>query len=115
MKKKSTITWEDFQKIDLRSGTVIQVEDFPESHRPSYKIRVDFGPEIGILKSSAQLKNTYSKEELLGKQILGVINFEPKQIANFMSEFLITGFVQENGKVHLAITDRKTKDGSILS
>jgi len=115
MKKKEEISWDDFQKIDMRSGRIINVEDFPEARKPSYKITVDFGPYIGQLKTSAQLKNTYSKEELLGRQIIGVVNFSPKQIANFMSEFLITGFVNENNKVFLAIPDKEITNGTPLS
>jgi len=115
MKRKPFITWEDFQKMDIRSGTIAKVEDFPETRKPSYKIWVDFGMDIGILKTSAQLKNTYTKNELLGKQIIGVVNFKPKQIANFMSEFLITGFVQNNGQIFLAVPDKDIENGTELS
>lgn len=85
------ITWSDFAKVDMRIGTIIGVNDFPEAHNPSYQITLDFGPEIGIRKSSAQLTLRYSKEQLLGKQVVAVINFPKKQIANFMSECLVLG------------------------
>ena len=109
-----TISWNDFENIELRVGTILSVEDFPEAKKPSYKLTVDFG-EFGIKKSSAQITNFYKKEELIGKQILGVINFPPKQIANFMSEFLTTGFVLEDGKVVLAMPERKVPNGSKLA
>ncbi len=109
------ISWEDFAQVDLRTGTIIRVEDFPAARKPSYKIWVDFGTEIGIKKTSAQLKTAYSKDKLLGKQIIGVVNFPPKQIADFMSEFLLTGFVQKDGKVVLAVPDKKMENGIKLS
>ncbi|OXE28544.1 tRNA-binding protein, partial [Vibrio parahaemolyticus] len=79
------IEWNDFQKIDIRVGTIIEVEDFPEAHRPAYKLKVDLGPELGVKKSSAQITVLYSKEDLLGKQVLAVVNFPPKQIGPIMS------------------------------
>ena len=85
------ITWADFAKVDMRIGTIIAVSDFPAAQKPSYQITLDFGPEIGIRKSSAQLTLRYSKEQLLGKQVVAVINFPKKQIANFMSECLVLG------------------------
>jgi tRNA-binding protein len=88
-----TITWSDFSKIDMRVGTIIEINDFPEARNPAYQIHVDFGPDIGVRKSSAQITQRYSKEELLGKQIIAVVNFPKKQIANFMSECLILGAV----------------------
>ncbi len=115
MKKKELISWEEFKKIDLRSGRIIKVEEFPEALKPSYKITVDFGEEIGIMKTSAQLKNSYSKEELIGKQIIGVVNLRPKQIAHFMSQFLITGFVQENNTIILAVPETVIENGLELS
>ncbi|MGE4443955.1 MAG: tRNA-binding protein [Candidatus Altimarinota bacterium] len=105
------ITFQDFLNVDLRIGTIIKVEDFTEAKKPSYKLEVDFGEEIGIKKSSSQLKTVYSKEELLGKQVMGVVNFPKKQIANFMSECLVTGFIQPNGDVILAIPDKKVANG----
>lgn len=109
-----TITWKDFKKVELRVGTIIRVEDFPEAIKPAYKIWVDFG-EFGIKKSSVQITKLYKKEELIGSQIIGVINFPPKQIANFVSEFLTTGFVGNNGEVILAIPEKKIKNGTKLS
>jgi len=90
------ITWNDFTKLDIRIGTIIQVDDFPEARNPAYQIYVDFGKEIGIKKSSAQITGRYKKDELLNRQVVAVINFPKKQIANFMSECLILGAV--NGK-----------------
>ena len=109
------ITWNDFESIELRVGTIIEVQNFPEARKPAYKITVDFGDEIGIKKSSAQITDLYSKEDLLNKQIIGVVNFPPKQIATFMSEFLITGFVQKSGEVILAVPDKTTPNGRKLA
>jgi len=108
------ISWSDFEKVELRVGTILKVENFPEARNPAYKLEVDFGPEIGIKKSSAQITHLYKKEDLIGKQIVGVVNFPKKQIANFMSEFLTTGFVKEDGKVVLAIPEQKVSNGSKL-
>jgi len=93
---KNNLSWSDFEKVDMRIGTVISVEDFPEAHNPSYKLQVDFGAEIGVLKTSAQITTLYKKEELQGKQVTAVVNFPKKQIANFMSECLIIGAVDGN-------------------
>ncbi len=108
------ISWNDFEKIELRAGTIIEVLDFPEARKPAYKIKVDFGEEIGIKKSSAQITELYTKEELLNKQIIAVVNFPPKQIGPFISECLITGFVQDAGKVILAVPDKTIKNGTKL-
>ena len=108
------ITWQEFEQIELRAGTIIAVEDFPEAKKPAYKITVDFGPEIGVKKSSAQLTKLYSKEQLLGRQIIGVVNFPPKQIGPMRSEVLITGFYNEAGAVVLAIPERQVPDGAKL-
>ena len=86
-----TISWPDFAKVDMRVGTILKVDDFPEARNPAYQIHVDFGDEVGTKKSSAQITGRYSKEELLGKQVVAVVNFPKKQIANFMSECLILG------------------------
>jgi tRNA-binding protein len=109
------INWDDFQRVDLRVGTVIAVDDFPEARKPAYKITADFGPEIGVKRSSAQITALYTKEGLLGRQILGVINFPPKQIGPFLSEFLLTGFCQPDGSVVLAIPERHLPNGSRLA
>jgi len=110
----NTIAWNDFEKIELRAGTVKRVEDFPEARKPAYKIWVDFGQEVGTLKSSAQVTELYSKDELIDTQIVGVVNFPLKQIGPFMSEFLVTGFPQEDGAVALARPDKQVPDGSKL-
>jgi tRNA-binding protein len=108
------ITWKDFEKVEMRVGTIVKVEDYPEAKKPAYKLLIDLG-ELGIKKSSAQIIKLYSKQELLGKQVLCVTNFPPKQIGNFVSEVLTTGFVQENGEVILAVPERKTPNGSKLA
>ena len=110
-----TITWNDFELVELRTGTIIEVEDFPEARTPAYKIKADFGASIGIKQSSAQITQLYTKEELLGKQIMGVVNFPPKQIGPFFSEFLITGFVQSDKSVVLAVPDKKVDNGLKLA
>jgi len=109
------INWDDFEKVELRTGTIIGVDDFPEAIKPAYKITVDFGEKLGIKKSSAQLTDLYTKEKLLGKQIVGVVNFPPKKIGPFVSEFLITGFVQDDKSVVLAIPERKVDNGLKLA
>ena len=108
-----TINWADFEKVELRAGTVLEALDFPEARKPAYKVRVDFG-EFGIKWSSAQITKHYTKQELVGRQIAGVINFPKKQIANFMSEFLVTGFADENGDIILTAIDKKVPNGSKL-
>lgn len=109
------ISWDDFEKVALQVGTVVEVKDFPEARKPAYKLTVDFGPETGIKKSSAQITDLYTKEELLGKQIVGVLNFPHKQIGPFVSEFLITGFVQKDKSVVLAIPERNVENGLKLA
>lgn len=105
------IQWRDFEKIELRVGTILSVEDFPEAKKPAYKLTVDFG-EFGIKKSSARITELYKKEDLIGKQIIGVINFLPKKIGPFVSEFLTTGFYREDGLVVLAVPDKPTPNGA---
>lgn len=111
----NTLSWEEFEKVELRIGTITNVEDFPEAKKPAYKLMVDFGPKIGSKKSSAQITDLYTKDDLIGKQIIGVINFPPKQIGSFQSEFLTTGFIQDDGTVILAIPDKPTANGSKLA
>src|SRR5476651_2265298 len=108
------ITWNDFEKVELRVGTVLAVLDFPEARKPAYKLQVDFGDEFGIRWSSAQITKHYTKEELVGRQIVGVVNFPKKQIANFMSEFLVTGLADANGDIVLSAIDKPVPNGSKL-
>ncbi len=105
------ITWNEFEQVDLRIGTIVEVKDFPEAKKPAYKLLIDLGDDIGIKKSSAQITTHYSKEELLGKQVLCVVNFPPRQIGPFMSEVLTTGFIQADGSVILAVPERKVVNG----
>ncbi|MDQ7031600.1 MAG: tRNA-binding protein [Desulfonauticus sp.] len=109
-----TITWQDFEKIEIRVGTIVEVSEFPEARKPAYKLKVDFG-EFGVKKSSAQITDLYKPEDLIGKQVIGVINFPPKQIGPFRSECLITGFFQEDGSVVLAVPDKPVKNGLKLA
>lgn len=108
-------SWTDFEKVDLRVGTILDAKDFPKAKKPAYQLKIDFGNEIGILQSSAQITAHYSKEELIGKQIVAVVNFPKKQIANFFSECLVTGFADERGDIILTSVDRKLPNGSKLS
>ena len=109
------IEWSDFQKIELRIGTIIAVDDFPKARNPAYILRVDFGSEIGVKKSSAQITDIYSKEDLLGKQVMAVINFPAKQIGSIMSECLVTGFHNDDGAVVLAVPDSEVANGTRLA
>lgn len=109
-----TIAWQDFGKIELRAGTVVAAEQFPEARKPAYKLKVDFGPELGIRQSSAQITVHYQPEELIGKQVLGVVNFPPKRIGPFISECLICGFYREDGSVVLAVPDKPVSNGAKL-
>ena len=104
------ISWSDFEKINLRVGTILKVEDFPEAKKPAYKLEIDLG-ELGVKKSSAQITELYAKQELIGKQVICVTNFPKKQVGNYMSEVLTTGFVQSNGSVILATPDKKCENG----
>ena len=108
------ITWQDFEAVELRAGTVVAVDDFPEARRPAYKVTVDFGPEIGLRKTSARITDIYTKEELMGRQIVGVVNFPPKQIGPVRSEFLLTGFYREDGAVVIAVPERPVPNGAKL-
>ncbi len=109
------ITWNDFEQVELRTGTITDVQDFPEARKPAYQITVDFGEAIGTKESSAQITHLYTKEELIGKQIVAVVNFPPKQVGPFMSECLITGFIQEDNTVVLAVPDKKVANGLKLA
>ncbi|WP_456385102.1 tRNA-binding protein [Desulfolithobacter sp.] len=109
------ITWDEFTRVELRTGTIVEVEDFPEARKPAYRLVIDFGPEIGRKKSSAQITDLYDKEELLGRQIIGVVNFPPKQIGPVLSECLVTGFIRQDGSVVLAVPERKVDNGLKLA
>ena len=111
----SEITWQDFQKVELRIGTIVDAENFPEARQPAFILKIDFGEKIGIKKSSAQIADLYSIETLIGKQILAVINFPPKQIGPLMSQCLVTGFHQEDGAVVLAVPDADLPNGVRLA
>ncbi|MEQ1677667.1 MAG: tRNA-binding protein [Chitinophagaceae bacterium] len=106
-----TITWDDFAKIDIRTGTIIAVTDFPKAKKPAYQMTIDFGPEIGIKRSSAQITVHYKKEDLENRQVIAVINFPPKQIAGFISECLVLGVYDENNDVILLQPDKAVTNG----
>jgi tRNA-binding protein len=109
------IEWNDFQRIDIRVGTILSAEDFPKARKPAYILHVDFGPELGVKKSSAQITDLYEIKDLIGKQVLAVVNFPPKQIGPIMSECLVTGLVQADGKVILAVADKPVENGTKLA
>ena len=105
------ITWHDFEKVEMRVGTILEVQDFPKANKPAYQLTIDFGSELGIKKSSAQITKRYAKEELLGKQIIAVVNFPKKQIADFMSECLVLGSVGEENVIVLLTSDIPVENG----
>ena len=105
------LTWSEFEKTDMRVGTIIEVNDFPEARKPAYQLTIDFGAEIGIRKSSAQITKRYQKEDLVNRQIVAVVNFPRKQIGKFMSECLVLGAVGEEGDVILLAPDFKIENG----
>jgi tRNA-binding protein len=106
------IAYADFEKVDMRVGTILEVEDFPQARKPAYRLKIDFGPEIGVKKSSAQLTHRYKKEDLLNRKVIAVVNFPPKQVANFVSEVLVLGVTDANGGIILLGVENS--DGALL-
>lgn len=109
-----TIAWADFEKVDIRSGTVIEARDFPEARKPAIILMIDFGPEIGTKKSSAQIKTHYTPEDLVGRQVMAVVNFPPRQIGPLKSEVLTLGFADADGEIVLAAIDKSVPNGARL-
>ncbi len=109
------IDWNDFEKVELRVGTIVAVDEFPEARKPAYKLHIDFGDDIGLRKSSAQITDLYNREELVGSQIVAVVNFPPRQIGPMRSECLVTGFHREDGAVVLARPDSAVPNGAKLA
>lgn len=107
-----TIEFDDFMKVDIRAGTITEVDDFPEARKPAWKLTIDFGDEIGVKKSSAQITDYYDKTDLIGRQIMAVVNFPPRQIGPFMSEVLTLGAADESGKIVLLGLDHPVPNGS---
>lgn len=106
------ITWDQFEAVEMRAGTIVAAEAFPQARKPAYIIAVDFGAGIGVRRTSAQVTTVYDKDELVGRQVMGVVNFPPKQIGPVRSEFLLVGFYREDGAVVLAVPDRPVQNGA---
>ncbi|RRB01072.1 tRNA-binding protein [Larkinella rosea] len=111
---ENSLSWADFEKVEMLTGTIIAVDAFPEARKPAYKLTIDFGSK-GVKRSSAQLTRLYNPDDLLGKQVVAVVNFPPKQIATFKSECLVLGAVGPDGEVTLLQTERKTENGSRIA
>jgi tRNA-binding protein len=111
MIKMDNLTWEDFEKVEMRVGTILEANDFPEARKPAFQLHIDFGEELGIKKTSAQLTKRYKKEDLVGKQVVAVLNFPAKQIGKFMSECLVLGSVGNANDIVLLTSDIKVKNG----
>jgi len=109
-----TISYDDFARVDIRVGTIVDVQPYPEARKPAYKLAVDFGPELGVKRSSAQVTVYYAPETLLGRQVAAVVNFPPKQIGKFMSEVLVLGFPDGDGSVVLVVPDKPVPNGGKL-
>ena len=112
--RKPEISFADFDRVDIRAGTIVEVEPFPEARKPAFKLKIDFGPEIGVKKSSAQLTVHYTPEALVGRQVAAVVNFPPRQIGKFMSEVLTLGFPDGDGAVVLVVPDKAVPNGGKL-
>lgn len=110
-----TINWSDFEKLEIRAGTVVEANNFPEARKPALILKIDFGPETGLRQSSAQITDHYSTEDLLGKQVICVLNFPPKQIGPFISECLVTGLYKADGSVILAVPDKQVENGALFA